>query len=75
MAEGRIRKGDSKEVAFYLWGLVEGFIFIHRRGYMDSWSVDLYGMAEKAVRPSTAVCPALREWILDSRAGIGGDIY
>ena len=38
---GEIMEGDSKEITFFLWGLLEGLIFIHRRGYMDAWSVDL----------------------------------
>ncbi|MBN2026996.1 MAG: TetR/AcrR family transcriptional regulator [Actinobacteria bacterium] len=41
MEAGEIAEGDSKEVAFFLWGLLEGLIFIHRRGYMDAWAVDL----------------------------------
>ena len=39
--EGDIRPGESRETAFFLWGLPEGPIFIHRRGYMDACSVDL----------------------------------
>lgn len=49
MEAGEIERGDSREIAFSLWGLLEGLIFIHRRGYMDSWSVDLSSTAEKAM--------------------------
>lgn len=39
-------EGDSKEITFFLWGLLEGLIFIHRRGYMDAGSVDLTKASE-----------------------------
>ncbi len=49
MEAGEITGGDSKEVAFFLWGLLEGLIFIHRRGYMNAWSVDLASTSTKAM--------------------------
>jgi AcrR family transcriptional regulator len=49
MKAGEISKGNSKETAFFLWGLLEGLIFIHRRGYMEAWSVNLAKTAATAM--------------------------
>lgn len=47
MEAGDIKKGNPTEIAFNLWGWLEGLLFIHHRGFMDAWGVELVQTAKR----------------------------
>jgi AcrR family transcriptional regulator len=47
--QGEITEADPTETAVILWALLEGMIYIHRRGYLDELGIDLEYIVERSM--------------------------